>query len=235
MLDDDTKLMARQELFNILQQHNLNSTLTEDAETGEPFLIVESWQELATIQRELNRAIAPEAYYQNAITYYNLQGRNAFQNMRLEAYHLYPVPEGLFELDDVLDWGFSDEFTTCGACGNAVRTTPTSYNDKTRYAILNNESLCGNCIATDFEKEYIDSCIYRYTKAVNTNIIPESRLAELGWIKQAERYESGMHLGQTDNPKDVFNKYRDQGDLLFTYEVGQFDINFWVWVKKEET
>jgi hypothetical protein len=35
-LDDDEKQLALQELFNILQKHELNSTLTIDAETDEP-------------------------------------------------------------------------------------------------------------------------------------------------------------------------------------------------------
>jgi hypothetical protein len=74
MIDNDKKQLALQELSTILQKHNLNSILTTNAENDKPFIIIESWVELATIQRELNRMIAPEAYYRNAIDYYNIEG-----------------------------------------------------------------------------------------------------------------------------------------------------------------
>jgi len=232
MIDNDKKQLALQELSTILQKHNLNSILTTNAENDKPFIIIESWVELATIQRELNRMIAPEAYYRNAIDYYNIEGNEAFQNMSFEVNHIYRVPEGLLELDDVIDWGFSDEWSTCSNCYKAIFTSPYYPGDKPRYAVLNNEVLCDDCITNECEQEYIDSVTNDYKKTLNTNIISESKLEELGWIKQEQKYESGMYKGQIDSPKKVWNEFKELGDTLFTYESGQFDINFWIWIRK---
>ncbi|MDD5527068.1 MAG: hypothetical protein PHE11_06685 [Candidatus Omnitrophica bacterium] len=241
-MEQDDK--TRETLESIVQ--NTNATLTTN-ENDEPFLILTSWQELAMIQRELNKQLNPETYYKWAITYYNEYGRDAFQEMRFgqdehgnptsttKGYAPYEVPEGLIELDDIILNGFDDEYMTCSECGKAIKTTPSYFaGDKPRYAILDCDIFCGDCIATNHEEEYIDERINSAKNAINTSIISEDRLTELGWKKMKTRFESGLHERQNDKPKDVLEKFGKHRDVLFTYETGQFDINFWAWVKKHE-
>ncbi len=233
-LDDDEKLMALGRL-QIILENDFNSILTEDTETDEPFLIVESWEELGKIQKELNRWLRPVAYYRNAIDYYNIQGDKAFQHMRFEVNRQYLVPEGLFELEDVCEWGFEDEYTTCGDCGKAIHTAPEYYEDKPRYVILEGDMLCGNCTHDHHIKEYIELCTNNEKNAINTRIVSEEELTKLGWKQLSRRYENGFHEGQNDKPSNVLNKLKKKFDVLFTYETSQFDVTFWAWVKNMQS
>jgi hypothetical protein len=227
-----------------------NATLTTD-EDGNPFLIITSWQELAMIQRELNRHLNPKEYYKWAITYYNEYGADAFKNMRLgwtkekwdktrkrcsiyKGLSPYTIPDGLVELNQIVDWGFEDEYMTCGNCGKAIRTTPGYYGDKPGYVILNDEMICGNCIHDNYQEEYIEQCTNNEKNAINTRIVSEEELTELGWKKLSKKYESGLHEGQNDKPINVLNKLKKKFDVLFTCETSQFDITFWAWIKKVE-
>jgi hypothetical protein len=151
-------------LSEIIQ--NTNSILTTDSENDKPFVIIEDWNDLGKIQKELNKKLNPITYYKWLITYYNEYGNNAFQEMRLgwtkeswdktkqpcnihRGFSPYVVPNGLTSLDDIMEWGFSDEYITCSNCYKAIATTPNYYGDKPRYAIINDEILCGDCILND--------------------------------------------------------------------------------------
>lgn len=246
MIPDDK---TREILESIIS--NTNATLTED-ENNKPFLILTSWHEIAQIQKELNKQLHPQAYYKWAITYYNEYGNDAFQEMRLgwtkerwdktrklcgthRGFSPYEIPEGLIELSDIIEFGFEDEYSTCDECGKVIKTSISYYGDKPRYAILNKcEILCGDCIAGNYEEEYINERINNEKNAINTAIISEDRLEELGWKKMKTSFENGLHKGQDDKPSDALKKFGKHRDVLFTYETGQFDINFWVWVKKHE-
>jgi hypothetical protein len=238
MINDVIKKFALDSLPDIINKNNLNSILTTNSEDDKPFVIIEDWEELGTIQQELNRLVSPETYYKWCITYYNEYGNAAFQRMRFSTngHAPYTVPEGLFELDDVIEWGFSDEHITCSNCHKAIATTPSYYGHKPRYAIVNDECLCGDCIVNDFEEEYLETTINNPTKAINTAIISEDRLEELGWKKLSKTYNAGIREGNNDDPKKVFNRYKNRimSDLLFTYESGQFDLDFWLWVNMNQ-
>lgn len=228
-LDDKT----REALESIVQ--NTNATLTTN-ENDEPFLILTSWQELAMIQRELNKRLNPEAYYKWAITYYNEYGNDAFQDMRFKTNGIpqYRQPVGLVNLGNIIDWGFEDEYTTCGDCGKAIHTTQSYYGDKPRIVILKGDVLCGDCIHDHYTEEYIELCTNNEKNVINTRIVSEEELIELGWKKLSKRYENGLHEGQNDKPIDVLNKLKKKFDVLFTYDTSQFDITFWAWIKKVE-
>lgn len=224
-----------QELLRLIISET-NATLTKD-EDDENFLIVTSWKEVAKINKELNKQLRPNEYYKWLITYYNQQGDDAFENMRLEEVlttgeKRHFMPDGLLDLGTIVSYGFDDEYTTCGDCGRAVDTSPSYYGDKPRYAIIDNDVICGDCMHDNYMEEYIESCVNDYKNAVNTNIISEDELTNLGWMKLEEKYESGLYQGQNDKPIDVFNKLKKEFDVLFTYEPSQFDIVFWAWVKK---
>jgi hypothetical protein len=230
MIDDDVKTKALNLLPIIIQ--DMNSILTTDSETDEPFLIVEDWNELGTIQRELNKQMRPRAYYRNVIDYYNIQGNEAFQRMRFEKNNRYILPTGLFELDNIINWGFAGEHITCSNCYRSISLTPGYYGHQPRYVILNAEILCGDCINNNYEEDYIEYVMNNPENAIATSIVSEDRLAELGWKKLSKTYNAGIREGNNDKPMDVYNKLKTKWDVLFTFESGQFDLDFWAWIKK---
>jgi hypothetical protein len=225
--------MALDLLPIIINVDSLNSQLTTDAETDEPFLIVEDWHEVAILQRELNKWCSPIAFFANKDRYIKEQGNEAFRRMRFDTdgHSPYLMPEGLFELDDIVDFGFSDEWMTCYNCGRAICTTQDFCGDKPRYAIVNDELLCGDCITTIAENDYIESVTNNPENALNTSIISEKRLTELGWKELSKKYENGLHQGMNDNPKKIYKRLK-KFDVLFTYEPSQFYIEFYAWIKK---
>lgn len=198
-------------LTDTIAKFNVNAVLTQDSENHEPILIVEDWHDVAILNRELK-----------------------FQSMRLSTngHAPYTIPDGLFELDDIINLGFSDEWITCYNCGKAVYTTPGDYGDSPRYAILDGDFLCGDCIFENWENEYIEQCTNNPNNALKTTIIPEYRLEDMGWKRLKRKYESGLHERMNDNPVDVYNKLKDKWDVLFTLQNHQFYIEFWAWVRK---
>lgn len=231
-LDDNKKQTALDFLPTIIDVDQLNSQLTTDSEEDKPFLIIEDWHELGIIQRELNKWISPKAFWANKDRY--LQEHGNFENMRFATHGGAPylIPEGLFDLDDIIDWGFSDEYTTCGNCYKSIEMTPGYYGDKPRYAIINDELLCGDCIVEHYEDDYIESVTNKTSNAINTAIISEERLKELGWKELSKTYTAGLREGSNDNPTTVYNTLKKKYDVVFTYQSDQFDTNFWAWIKK---
>jgi hypothetical protein len=135
---------------------------------------------------------------------------------------------------DETQWGFSDEWITCSECGRAILTTPRFYGDKPRYAIIQSDLLCGDCIHDKYMEEYVDNATNNVSHAINTGIVSEEELQELGWKKLQRRYEKGLHEGQIDEPIKVLKKLSKKLNVIFTYETGQFDVMFWAWVKTKE-
>lgn len=229
------KNIALSKLADIIGEFDLNSQITESVETGEPFIIIESWKELGTIQRELNREMAPKFFHKPYIDFMNIQGNKAFQDMRPQSKPPYTVPNGLHELDHWFDWGFSDEFSTCENCGRSFQYSHNSYDDIPRWAMIDRLGIfCHECIRDEFEEEYIESVTNNPKQALKITIINESRLAKLGWKKLDEKYENGFHQGMNDKPIDVYNKLKDKYDVIFTFMPSQFYVEFWAWTKPKE-
>jgi hypothetical protein len=226
---------------------NTNSFLTESIDTDKPFLIVESWDDLGKIQREINRRMHKKLFKKWNPIYNKIYGNRAFEEMRFghnknneltttsKGHWPYLVPTGLTELDNLIDWGFSDEHCTCTNCGKSFTTTPSYYGDKLNYATIEDELFCTDCIRNDLEDIYINNSTNNPKAAINTNIITEERLEKLGWTKNNETYINGLSEGSTETPKEIMKKYKNKTtDILFTYAPTQFDVYFWIWTKHKE-
>jgi hypothetical protein len=128
-----------------------------------------------------------------------------------------------------LEW--EDEWSTCGECGKAVRTSPDSYCWQPSYFFVNDcEILCVDC--TDKE-EYLESIEDNPRTALNDHIDP----ADYGYVKLEGNFESGWHNGQTDDPKKIYARLHAAGHkrLLFNIDKSsQFYIVFSIWEKKTE-
>ncbi len=128
-----------------------------------------------------------------------------------------------------LEW--SDEWSTCGDCGKAVRTSPDSYGWQASYVLLNEcEIVCVNCI--DWS-DYLSSIEDDAHKAVRSSCDPSQfgyRLAS-----SAGEFENGFHPGQNDKPADILKRLHAAGHNRIVFRisgVGQFDVEFeaWEWI-----
>jgi hypothetical protein len=133
-----------------------------------------------------------------------------------------------------LEW--SDEWSTCEDCGKAVRTSADSYSWTPSYAIVNECTiLCADCLAND-PQDYLDELNGNDQACLTVDMHAHIDLSAYGYHKfNADRYESGFHPGQTDNPREIAKQLRKQGieDFIFVQaEQSQFYIKFDVYVKE---
>jgi hypothetical protein len=132
-----------------------------------------------------------------------------------------------------IEW--SDEWATCQDCDKAVRTSPDSYGWTRSYHIFNEcELLCCDCIRED-PTSYLEDITDNPHKALfpSFNIDPtnhEYKLIETD-------FENGMHPGQTDDPRKIYERLTKDGhkSILFAVDsVGQFDVSFSVYAREDE-
>jgi hypothetical protein len=123
-------------------------------------------------------------------------------------------------------WGFSDWYTTCGECGNVVRTSPTSYGWIPDYWVSDCGLVCGDCVRDSLVDEYIENLTD--TRHINTArgchlLDPEDH----GFTLVLEGLESGMHPGQADNPI-ALQKWANENGLavLWVTRPSQFSTSF---------
>ena len=125
-------------------------------------------------------------------------------------------------------WGFNDEFTTCSSCNSAIRTCPTHYGWMPDFLVTESEGyLCKECITPD---DVIEHAVNNSSRA-NT-ILTDEQLKNEGFVKlNDDKFIAGFEY--SDNPKEVFEKYRDSYDeILFSIVTqGQFDVEFDVWTR----
>jgi len=230
------------ELVDIIYSKT-NSILTHDRhDNDKDFLIVQDWDELGTIQREINKVLNPEAYHKWEKTYETEYGDEAFQDMRFGEGNLgepvnvskgsppYRVPDGLIELDDLVDWGFDDEYATCHRCNGLIRMMSDSYFWQPDYHIFKGgELLCDLCISEYAIDEYIEEHINQ-PMLLNLNVV---NIAYYGWKKCDHVFETGMYPGQTDNPEEIIKRENNRGrDVILTGDISQFDVRFNVWFRE---
>jgi hypothetical protein len=132
-----------------------------------------------------------------------------------------------------IEW--EDEWSTCGDCGRAIRTSADSYGWQPSYVILNDcELVCIDCL-NGHADEYLQSLENNPRKALNVShgINP----ADYGYAQVGKDFENGFHPHQNDDPKKIYDELRKQGHqhILFTVDdVGQFDLTFSAWIKSDE-
>lgn len=253
-----SELITR-EVMDRLEELDIFCDFTEL--NGEPFCIVEGWGELSNLNKVLNEIHRPELWAQWEPVYREKYDRklaeererwgegfrrwgeihpNIYGSLRIptgvnrdgEPGAPYLVPEGLIELDQVMEWGFSDEYSTCSDCYKAVRTSPDSYSWQMRGYIDEDGIHCRECTKDDPDL-YLEHCM-NSNSLLNEDLID---LVEEGWTDLELRMENGFHRGQNDDPRlilEVRERLFPFIDIVFTGSVGQFDIAFTAWVRPGE-
>lgn len=129
-----------------------------------------------------------------------------------------------------IEW--SDEWSTCSDCGNAVRTGPDSYSWTQSFVIYNDcELICHNCVKRNLD-EY-EEYLLNNSKHADT--------LDINWIERGftlfnpDHYESGLHAYQTDKPEEIIKRLPADHDYLFAIAgKGQFAVSFDCYVRPQE-
>jgi len=129
-------------------------------------------------------------------------------------------------LDEVVEFGFSDEYDCCLDCGSVIRTSPDSYCWQLEAQFVDGEGyVCSECIDAE---SYLEDC-KNENRLVNTHLVdPSDHL----WTQLEDLdFQNGLYGGQKADPEAVVKALNAEDiDCLFTGSVGQFDVRFRVWV-----
>lgn len=130
---------------------------------------------------------------------------------------------------------FDDEYDFCSDCHAVIRMSPSHYGWQPDFMIGDGYIACNKCFNNneDYQEAYIEDRVNNPTSAIN-GLITEKQIEELGFTKaNNDSYESGLHYGQNDDPETIYNTLKnDYSEVIFFIDgVGQFDIDFSVWVR----
>lgn len=132
-------------------------------------------------------------------------------------------------LDDVIEWGFSDEFAMCDLCENIVHLYPDYIGDPPDYWInkKTGEIICSDCVKDDPES-YINYLTNNFRSC--NFILPVETLQKFGFKKYNKCFNTSY-----DNPKEVMKELRkDYEQVIFNaISEGMFEVDYEAWVKEE--
>ena len=133
-----------------------------------------------------------------------------------------------------IEW--SDEWSTCEDCEKAVRTSPDSYSWSPACALIAECSIvCRNCLA-DNPTAYLEELNGNEHSCLTNALAQHIDVTEHGYEKyNPDSFESGLHRGQNDNPREIAKALRAKGitDFIFVQdEQSQFYIKFSVYVRR---
>jgi len=127
------------------------------------------------------------------------------------------------------DTQWSDEWTTCGQCHRAIRTSPDSYSWVPSFRLTDGEVECAECLLSD-PADYVESYLLNDVDSADTFGVD---LSALGFT-QAEAGENGWHPGQNDTPEQMVEALADGLDYVFQIDgTGQFDVQFSIWTRPD--
>lgn len=132
-----------------------------------------------------------------------------------------------------IEW--SDEWTTCCECGKAVRTQADSYSWQRAYWECEGCIACQSCVLSN--KPTLKAYLEANENQDNKCLTFEVPLEKHGYERLDLDCENGWHGGQNDDPRALAKALRERGVTRFIFvldSVGQFDMDFSVWVHKSE-
>ena len=141
------------------------------------------------------------------------------------------------KLSDVgIEANWSDQYSICDECGEAIRTEPDSYSWLPSYLFVGECGfVCLECIEADFEA-YKEEFINRETNGARFFSPGDHGFIEVrpydDGREQYGSFECGFHPGQADNPGGQLNVLNEAGfDVVFDLSKGQFDTKWAIWVR----
>jgi hypothetical protein len=127
-----------------------------------------------------------------------------------------------------IEW--SDQVSSCGDCGKCIQTSPDSYGWRPAFVVTDGDIFCSECAEDDAESllEAAEGGVWN---------LPDIDPTDHGYIALPEEYETGLHHGQTDDPKVVLKALREKGitrALVVVTDVGQFDSRWQIYIHESE-
>lgn len=145
--------------------------------------------------------------------------------------------------DDIsLEW--SDEWTSCSDCYNAIRTSADCYSWEPYYIWSSDCSIsCLDCVKDDLNA-YLDLYLNNSESAIPSALIEAAKNIGFKEVENLPQFEHGMHYGQNDTPEKVLNAvcdlvgtewfYSNQDYIFYIKERSQFYITFSILTRKKE-
>lgn len=124
-----------------------------------------------------------------------------------------------------------DEWTGCQECYRAVRTSPNSYGWCPSYTICGGTLVCLEC--ADAEEHFLDL----EGSSTSINQIEQFDPSKNGYFLICNDFERGLHRGQDADPRIIAKLLSGSGFKRFIFNLdskGQFDMDFSVWLHKDE-
>lgn len=158
-----------------------------------------------------------------------------FMNYAIEVLEL---DENTDEYDlehEILETNFvySDTHTICSECYGVIQHQADSPHWQPDFFMGDGFIVCNNCFTSekDYQEKYLDDLINNPNKA--NQLLEEEQLKELGFERVERDFESGLHRGQTDDPKEIYEDLREAyEDILFNIDAtSMFDTRFSAWVR----
>ena len=125
-----------------------------------------------------------------------------------------------------------DEWVVCGYCNKAVRIQPDSYSWKRSFTIDEDGITCLECVDPVEHLESLEG------NPLSCNTFSRINPFDYGYVLVKSGFENGFHPGQTDNPKEIAKKFETLGITRYLFnldQVGQFDIQFSIWIHESES
>ncbi len=211
-------------ILQIIRDNDLNISMCSDG-----FFIIDSWE-------DLNKFVA--AYNHTDIS--NIEyGR--LNKDRLEITDMSIDQEFKTTNDILKEHGFSDEYGCCDNCHNHIELMTMG---KIDYHIFDGSLICGDCIRDDknsYQEDYLTYLINN-DKTANT-ILSDKQIEALGFKKcmcnkQECYFESGLHPGQTDNPKEILKhaiaKNPNKEYIFDILTVNMFETDYTIWSREKK-
>ena len=182
------------------------------------------------------RGYAEPGYDGDVILVGNFNSINKYDSEARQFVDLDDMPERVSkaaeELNVEIEW--SDEWAACQECERLVRTEADSYGWRRSYGEIDDGVTCAECICED-PVDYLESIEGNPRMAVTFPI----DLAEHGYVKigDDDGYKNGLYGGQSDDPTVISASLNERGITRILFEidaVGQFDLDFKVWVHRND-
>lgn len=180
----------------------------------------------------------PDVYLDNKKEY------DLIDDLRLGRNRRYPdsqystpflVPEPLDELMQAFEekfgeFGFSDEYDFCGACGKIIKTSPDSYSWQPDFILTDDGYIHVDCINLDDVLESHKNHEKALPPQLQQRAIDQGLLIEISDIT----FENGLHPGMNDDPKIIIRTFkRARIDVWFNVQPSQFYVEFTVLVQPD--
>jgi len=128
---------------------------------------------------------------------------------------------------------WEDEWDVCTCCRKLVRRSGDSYSWKRFSWNSENGVICGECVQAD-PLEYLESIENNHNTAITIEGVDPT---EHGYVRVEEQFENGLYGGQSASPELIAKALREQGITRFLFiidSIGQFDVNFSVYIHEHE-